>query len=159
MKRLGAALVAILAGTATSFVLPTPWSLVSFAGSAIAGLTILIRKPRKVILRLGALTWTQEELCRHFLITGDTGSGKTTSGFHPILVQLTQNIPNWGGLVLGVKGDEHEFIQELAEAHGRAHDLIHLQVRPPDASSNWKPPHRYNLLTARTIPWLSLIHI
>jgi hypothetical protein len=117
------------------------------------GLGSLLFKKREVVLRIGPLTWTQQELCRHILVTGDTGCGKTTSGFHPILVQLTRNIPNWGGLVLGVKGNEHEFMAELLEAHGRSHDLIHLRVRPPDAASSWKPPHRYNLLSDRTIPW------
>ena len=29
------------------------------------------------------------------LISGDTGRGKTTSGFHSILFQLTQSLPSW----------------------------------------------------------------
>jgi hypothetical protein len=29
--------------------------------------------------------WTENELCRHVLITGDTGCGKTTPGFNPML--------------------------------------------------------------------------
>lgn len=117
--------------------------------------TLLSYQERKVVLRFGKLTWTVPELCRHILITGDTGSGKTTSGLQPILIQLTRNLPNWGGLVLGVKGDEHRFVSELAEAHGRGGDLIHLQVRPPDTSTKWKPPHRYNLLSDRSLPWMT----
>ena len=64
-------------------------------------------------------------------------------------------MPNWGGLVLGVKGDEHEFIEELTEAHGRSHDVIHLQIRPDGESTKWKPQHRYNFLSDRSIPWMT----
>lgn len=145
----------ILIGIIASQTLYHPFSLIVMVLSAVGGFCVALSKSWNVILKLGNLTWTQSDFCRHFLITGDTGSGKTTSGFHPILVQITQNVPNWGGLVLGVKGDESQFIRELAEAHGREHDLIEFQVRPPDQSSNWKPPHRYNLLSNRKISWMT----
>lgn len=119
----------------------------------VGGFSVLFYKHRRIILRFGGLTWTKEELVRHVLITGDTGSGKTTSGLQPILHQVSQHIPDWGGLVLGAKGDEHQFITELAHTYGRQHDLIHLQVRPSDASTKWKPPHRYNLVSDRSLPW------
>jgi len=75
--------------------------------------------------------WTENELCRHILITGDTGCGKTSSGFHPILVQLTRNVTKWGGLMLGVKGDEHEFLTDLMNHHERPKDVVKLEVRVP----------------------------
>ncbi|GAA5481991.1 hypothetical protein [Haloferula sargassicola] len=62
-------------------------------------------------------------------------------------------MPDWGGLVLGVKGDEHRFVQQLLEHAGRSHDLVHLQVRPPGASTRWQPEQRYNLLSDRSLPW------
>jgi len=108
---------------------------------------------KKVILRFGRLTWDRREFCRHFLITGDTGSGKTTCGINQILSQITTNVPDWGGLVLGVKGDEFRFISKLTAAHGRKQDLIHLQVRPDGESTRWKPPHRLNLVGDRSLPW------
>jgi len=102
MKRLGVALLVVLAGACGGALMPQPWSWLSFAGGAVVGLCFLLWKKRDVILRFGSLTWTREELCRHILITGDTGTGKTKSGMQPILVQLTRNVPDWGGLVLGV---------------------------------------------------------
>lgn len=153
MDRLVKAGGSLALGAGVGLQLPHPWNWASLGGATAMGLGALLFKKREVVLRIGPLTWTRQELCRHILVTGDTGCGKTTSGFHPILVQLTRNIPGWGGLVLGVKGNEHEFIAELLEVHGRSQDLIHLRVRPPDASSSWKPPHRYNLLSDRTIPW------
>ncbi len=124
-------------------------SIVVIAGGFVA----VVVPARKIVLRLGHLRWTQEELCRHVLITGDTGCGKTSSGFNSILVKLTHEIPNWGGLVVGVKGDEHEFLGDLLENGGRTRDLIKLQVRPPDAPPTWVPPHRFNLLSDRSLPW------
>ena len=132
-----------------------PFNWVFFLLTAVCGFCVLTYKHRSVVLRYGKLTWTTAELCRHILITGDIGSGKTTSGLQPILIQLVKNIPNWGGLVLGVKGDEHRFITQLAETYGRSADVIHLQVRPSDASTKWKPPHRYNLLSDRSLPWMT----
>lgn len=131
---------------------PTCWLVLALGAAAGYGV-VLWPKPRKIILRSGRLTWTREELCRHILITGDTGSGKTTSGFQPLLVDLSRRVPDWGGLVLGVKGDEHRFMTDLLENNGRSQDLIHLQVRPPDCSTRWEPEHRYNLLSDRSLPW------
>ena len=108
---------------------------------------------RPSVLRFGHLGWTREELCRHILITGDTGCGKTSSGFHGILVRLTKSLSNWGGLLVGVKGDEQEFLDGLLDSHGRAGDAVVLQVRPADAPGSWEPQHRFNLLSDRSLPW------
>jgi len=153
MIKLTLSICLILVGAVGSLQFVNPISWIIFTASATGGFCVLFYKHRKAILRFGRLTWTIQELCRHVLITGDTGSGKTTSGLQPILVQMMENIPNWGGLVLGVKGDEHRFMTELAETYHRQSDIIHLQVRPPDASTKWKPSHRYNLVSDRSLPW------
>lgn len=155
MVRLILAITVIIFGAFLSTRLPYPLALFTLAFSAVGGFCVLLYQHRKVVLRFGNLTWTTQELCRHLLVSGDTGSGKTTSGLQPILVQLTKNIPDWGGLILGVKGDEHRFISELADTFGRSNDVIHLQVRPPDTSTKWKPPHRYNLVSDRSLPWMT----
>lgn len=150
------AILSLLAGTCCALFLPEPLNLFAFIFSAACGGYCVLRsKTRRVILRYGRLTWTKEELARHILITGDIGSAKTTSGFHSILFQLTQNLPDWGGLVLGAKGNESEFIRELMEHAGREQDLIEIKVRPELESSKWTPPHRYNLVSDRRIPWMT----
>src|SRR5437762_11401658 len=40
----------------------------------------------------------------------------------------------------------------MAEHYGRGHDLIHLQIRP-DNDYKWVPPHRFNLVGDRSIPF------
>ena len=53
--------------------------------------------------RLGGLTWRRNQFCRGWLITGDTGSGKTSSGINQLAHQVFQNEPNWGGLCIDEK--------------------------------------------------------
>lgn len=143
----------ILFGThqATSQAAPLSWGILG--SSILMSFCLILYRRRVIVVRIGKLSWTKEELVRHVLITGDTGSGKTTSGLQPMLHQITKNLPDWGGLILGAKGDEHEFITELAKTHGRGNDLIHIQVRPSEESTKWQPPHRYNLLSDRSLPW------
>lgn len=140
-------------GCLTAMKLPEHLVNIGLGLSFVAGLCVVLSPARKVILRFGPLTWTEHDLCRHILITGDTGSGKTTCGFHNILHQLTERAPKWGGLVLGVKGDEHDYLIKLMADQGQPERLLHLQVRPAEASSHWKPPHRYNLVSDRSLPW------
>ncbi len=155
MINLFIAFFTVILGALYSNKLPHPLNWITLILTSAGGFCVLLYKHRKIVLRFGVLTWTQQELCRHILITGDTGSGKTLSGIHPIIIQITRNIPNWGGLVLGVKGDEHRFIQQLAQTYQRQDDIIHLQVRPPDTSTKWQPPHRYNLVSDRSLPWMT----
>jgi hypothetical protein len=153
LARLPLALVIAAIGMWLWFELDDPHRHPAGGIGILLGFLLIAAPARKSVLRFGSLAWNENELCRHILITGDTGCGKTSSGFHSILVQLTKTIPNWGGLVLGVKGDEHAFLAELMGANGRSEHVIHIEVRPHDASPNWSPPHRYNLLSDRSLPW------
>jgi hypothetical protein len=110
------------------------------------------RRGRKVV-ELGGLTWTREDFCRGWLITGDTGSGKTRSGITPLLYQVFKNEPSWGGLCIDDKGVYWETLNEMARHFGREQDLILLQVRPENASADWKPSQSYNLTSDRSIPF------
>jgi hypothetical protein len=114
-------------------------------------LLFLSRKAR--VARLGGLTWKRNQFCRGWLITGDTGSGKTSSGINQLAHQVFQNEPKWGGLCIDEKGVYWETLAAMAKHYGREHDLVHLQIRTDDSDAQWTPPNRYNLTGDRSIPF------
>ena len=84
---------------------PISWGLaVVFVSLGGYALFLAGRPKRNVIVQLKGLTWTREDFCRGWLITGDTGSGKTRSGITPLLYQVFQNEPGWGGICIDDKG-------------------------------------------------------
>ncbi|HLX68549.1 MAG TPA: type IV secretion system DNA-binding domain-containing protein [Verrucomicrobiae bacterium] len=105
------------------------------------------------VVRLGGLRWKRNQFCRGWLITGDTGSGKTSSGINQLAHQVFQNQPAWGGLCIDEKGVYWETLAAMARHYSREHDLIHLQIRTDHSDSNWLPPHRFNLTGDRSIPF------
>src|SRR4029077_13248315 len=107
---------------------------------------------RPTILRLAGFKWTKEDFCRGWLITGDTGSGKTSSGILTIAEQVYRNDPRVGGVVIDDKGVLFETFREILRAKKRPEDLILLQCKPETASASWTPPHRFNLLSDVSIP-------
>lgn len=109
------------------------------------------RKPR-IVVRLKGLSWTREDFCRGWLITGDTGSGKTRSGITPLLFQVFSNEPGWGGVCIDDKGVYWETLSQMARHFGREEDLILLQVRPEGAPVDWQPAQTFNLLSDDSIP-------
>jgi len=104
------------------------------------------------IVRLKGMVWTRDDFCRGWLITGDTGSGKTRSGITPLLYQVFQNEPNWGGVCLDDKGIYWETLSEMARRFNRQHDLVLLQVRPDNPPLGWQPSYTYNLTSNPAIP-------
>ncbi len=105
--------------------------------------------PRRLRVRLGGLSWTREQFVAGWLITGGTGTGKTLSGVVPLMHQVFQNEPNWGGLVIDDKGHFHQTITEIAAHYGRADDVILLR---PGATESDEPVHRLNLTGDPDIP-------
>ncbi|HTQ51131.1 MAG TPA: hypothetical protein VMJ12_10500, partial [Candidatus Acidoferrales bacterium] len=67
-------------------------------------LLFIPRNPHGCVARLGGLKWKRNQFCRGWLITGDTGSGKTSSGINQLAHQVFQNEPTWGGLCIDEKG-------------------------------------------------------
>ena len=131
---------------------------VLFAGgillALIAAWLLFVPRNRKGrVVRLGGLTWKRNQFCRGWLITGDTGSGKTSSGINQLAHQVFQNEPKWGGLCIDEKGVYWETLAAMAKHYDREHDLVHLQIRTDDTDTQWTPPNRYNLTGDRSIPF------
>ncbi len=120
----------------------------------IAALLLLAPRNRKrIVARLGGLTWKRTQFCRGWLITGDTGSGKTSSGINQLAHQVFQNEPTWGGLCIDEKGVYWETLTAMAKHYGRERDLIQLRIRTEGSDPNWMPEHRFNLTGDRSIPF------
>lgn len=106
-----------------------------------------------IVLRLGGFSWTLEDFCRGWLVTGQIGTGKTTGAINAMLWQVSQNCPRWGGVCVDDKGLYWETLAPMFRQLGREQDLILLQVRPPRARSDWKPAHTFNVLDDPHLPY------
>ncbi|HEX6566812.1 MAG TPA: type IV secretion system DNA-binding domain-containing protein [Chthoniobacterales bacterium] len=107
----------------------------------------------QVVCRLCGYTWSINDFCRGWLITGDTGSGKTFA-LRRLMHEVFKNTKKrpWGGLVIDEKGDEVRALVEIAQHYGRAGDLRILETRPDDAPASWTPKEKFNLLYDFRIP-------
>ncbi len=128
-------------------------ALCCLGAAASLGIQLLRKHKKNIVVRLAGFTWTRDDFCRGWLITGDTGSGKTRSGITRLLYQVFQNEPMWGGLCIDDKGIYWETLSQMAKHFGREDDLILLQIRPDEAASTWHPRHTYNLTSDRSIPF------
>src|SRR6266516_1434709 len=115
-------------------------------------LLFFARPKRRIVVRLKGLTWRRNQFCRGWLITGDTGSGKTSSGINQLAHQVFKNERTWGGLCIDEKGVYWETLSAMTRHYGSEHDLVHLQIRTDLADPHWTPPHRFNLTGDRSIP-------
>jgi hypothetical protein len=128
------------------------WALLPlFALPTLAWYTAPPRRPSRVTARLGGLSWSRSDFCRGWLITGDTGAGKTFA-INTLLHSVFEHEPDWGGLCCDEKGIYHETLVTMASRYGRDDDLVLLQTRPDHAGPEWSPPARFNLLSDATIP-------
>jgi TraM recognition site of TraD and TraG len=109
-------------------------------------------KLRQTTASIGGFNWERNDFCRGWLITGDTGAGKTFA-VNVLLHSVFQHEPDWGGLCCDEKGIYHETLLPMAKKYGREDDLLLLQTRPDQAEEDWVPPARFNLLSNLTIPW------
>ena len=72
---------------------------------ALIAAWLLFASPRKNhVAKLGGVRWKRNQFCRGWLITGDTGSGKTSSGINQLAHEVFQKEPTWGGLCVDEKG-------------------------------------------------------
>jgi hypothetical protein len=106
-----------------------------------------------VVLRLGGFAWTAEDFCRGWLITGETGSGKTLGAINAMLWDISKNCPGWGGVCVDDKGLYAETLSAMFTQLGRKDDLIVLQVKPDGAPAEWQPTHTLNFLEDPYLPY------
>ena len=111
------------------------------------------RRRSPVIVRLGGFSWAMEDFCRGWLITGETGSGKTLGGINTLLWQVCRNCPTWGGVCVDDKGLYAHTLRAMLAELGRADDLIVLEGRPENAPAGWQPRHTLNFLEDPYLPY------
>lgn len=137
---------AVARGVAVGFVLLSFWQLYCAATNS--------RRPAsRIVLRFGGFAWRMEDFCRGWLITGQVGTGKTSAAINAMLWQVSKNCPNWGGVCVDDKGLYWETLVPMFRRLGREHDLVLLQVRPTDASADWRPVHTFNFLANPHLPF------
>src|SRR5438105_416600 len=131
----------LIAGLATWFLWPIArqWIL-SFWIVPILGMLPSKNPDNDAVCRLCGFTWSINDFCRGWLITGDTGSGKTFA-LRRVMHEAFRNTKRrpWGGVLIDEKGDEVKALLEIAAHHGRLDHVILLATRPDDAPPEWVP--------------------
>jgi TraM recognition site of TraD and TraG len=112
----------------------------------------IVYDSHQIVCQAGPWKWDIEEFCTHWLITGDTGAGKTSSGLNKLLISLTEHYPRWGGLILDPKGVYWRTVQTMMKAAGRPDCLGVLRVRSPQDTAQHYQPSRFNLIGDPTVP-------
>jgi TraM recognition site of TraD and TraG len=136
----------------------------SLMGLGIVWFSTAPKKKEETVATLGGYNWSKNDFCRHWLITGQTGTGKTTAAITNLQDSLFEHNPHrrdengiiiehgWGGVCIDDKGTYWEFIQAIADHHDRSKDLELLQTRPEWADHTWKPKTILNPLSDDRIP-------
>ncbi len=136
----------------------------SLIGLGIVWLSTTPKKEEEIVAELGGYSWNKNDFCRHWLITAQIGTGKTTAAITNLQDSVFQHNPHrsdenglilehgWGGVCIDDKGTYWEFLQAMADHHGRSQDLELLQTRPEWADHSWKPKTILNPLSDDRIP-------
>jgi hypothetical protein len=109
-----------------------------------------------VVCKLKGFAWDSNDFCRGWLITGKTGSGKTTGAIMHLMRQVflrcdgrENGIPKWGGVAVDQKGDFWEIVEGFAKAFKREEDLVMLKTRRDENDA--PPRYKFNLLSYKGI--------
>ncbi|MBI2512165.1 MAG: type IV secretory system conjugative DNA transfer family protein [Opitutae bacterium] len=135
----------IIGGLAVGFAVLSVWEFYSAVNRRL--------RPSPAVLRLGGFTWTMEDFCRGWLITGETGSGKTLGAVNAMLWEVSKNCPTWGGVCVDDKGLYAETLSAMFTELGRKNDLLVLQVKPDGAPVDWQPTYTINFLEDPYLPY------
>lgn len=121
---------------------------------AYCALIDAIENKAGIVLRLWGLTWTRDEACCHFFVTGATGTGKTARAIVPIMHGLRSTLPDTGVLAVDSKGALWKPMAAMARALGQEESLRLIRVRPTHIPPDqWTPPLRLNVLGDLSVPW------
>jgi hypothetical protein len=119
----------------------------------LIALLVSITASRNVVCTLAGFEWDLNDFCRGWIITGKTGSGKTTAAINNLICQVSRNVKNWGGLAIDDKGSYWETLQQIFKLINRTDDLILLEIVPSDVDPNWQPKHTFSIFEDKSIPY------
>jgi len=147
------AVVAVVRGLDPPIAYWATWALVLVTVGLVA--RDLARRDRSdVVLRLWGFEWTRDEACCHFLITGATGTGKTSRAVVPIVAGFRETLPDTGIMAIDSKGALWQPLAAMAKSMGQDESLRLIRVRSTGTpSTDWSPPLRLNLLADASVPW------
>ena len=137
MKFLIFLILSIVSGVFLGIYLPEQWRMLSLLSVLPISVSLLLPK-KKIYAKIFGLSSTAEDFTRGWLITGFTGSGKT-SALTYLLFQIFKNAPNFGSVFLDQKGVFWEIIERMAKHFGREEDLVLVRTKPLNAPVSWKP--------------------
>jgi hypothetical protein len=129
--------------------------LLAFIISILASASV---EPNSVCT-LAGFNWDLNDFCRGWIITGKTGSGKTTAAINNLIFQVSKNVKNWGGLAIDDKGSYWETLQQIFKLINRSEDLILLEIIPADVDPHWQPKHTFNIFEDKSIPYATYARI
>lgn len=109
-------------------------------------------KKGTVVVKIGNNEWTLRDFVRGWSILGKTGSGKTISAINNLMVQVTKNCSDWGGVLVDQKGTLCEVIEQVFAAFNYQDRVVKLETKPVGSPNDWKPKHCYNILSNSDIP-------
>ena len=103
------------------------------------------------IVSIGTARLTENEFCRHGIVVGQPGVGKTEF-FKRLLIELLRNTPTFGGVITDEKCDLHVMVKRVFSALGALDKLIELRPALFNQTGG-RPIHRMNLIGDRSISW------
>jgi len=143
-------LLSFLGSMALAVFLPQEMRMFLWAPMFIP-LVILFVPKKKIYARVLGMASTPEDFTRGWLITGFTGSGKTTALIH-LLFQIFKHVPNFGAVFLDQKGIFWEIIERMAKHFHREKDLVLIRTKPLNAPPSWQPTATINILGDPSVP-------
>ena len=85
---------------------------------------------KRHLFSLLGMDWDEKDFCRGWLITGRTGSGKTTGAISQIFHSLFQKCPTFGGVIIDAKANSYHYFEKLAQSYNQKSKVKTIKIRP-----------------------------